>query len=155
MPVARGGADRRAVQAIAATLRSGNAVMIFPEGTRTSDGELQEPKTGIGWLAANIEDSLILPVYIAGTYGIWSRHRKYPGRGRVEIHIGKPVRPSELVPALAQLKSATRNPASHSREDASDGEKENLPGGAKKRLYWELAVEIMGQIAKVKEETSR
>lgn len=160
IPIARGGADRRAVFAIAASLQKGNAVLIFPEGTRTSDGNLQKPKTGIGWLAANIQDSLILPVYIAGTYQAWPRHRALPRLGRVQIHIGKPVRPSELVPSLAGTSANIAGARGHpgptppSSPRPAEG-RENRAIGAKKRLYWELAEEIMAEIAKVQNGTSR
>jgi len=156
IPITRGGADRRAIQAIAASLAAGNAVLVFPEGTRTRDGALQEPKGGIGWLASHIEDSLILPVYISGTYVAWPRHRTLPRPGRVEIHIGKPVRPSELLSSLAGRQDGSPeggDGASLAEEPVDGGEKASI--GAKKRLYWELAEEIMSQIAKVQESTSR
>jgi len=49
-PVARGGADRRAVKEFISRVRAGNVVMLFPEGTRTHDGRLGPIMRGAGAL---------------------------------------------------------------------------------------------------------
>jgi 1-acyl-sn-glycerol-3-phosphate acyltransferase len=49
------------------TVRAGNSVMLFPEGTRTRDGNIQPFKTGAFRLALDTK-SPILPVAIIGTY---------------------------------------------------------------------------------------
>jgi 1-acyl-sn-glycerol-3-phosphate acyltransferase len=51
----------------AIAVNAGNSVMIFPEGTRTRDGNLQPFKTGAFRLALDTK-SPILPVAIIGTY---------------------------------------------------------------------------------------
>ena len=48
-------------------VKAGNSVMLFPEGTRTQDGNLQPFKTGAFRLALDTK-SPILPVVIKGTY---------------------------------------------------------------------------------------
>jgi 1-acyl-sn-glycerol-3-phosphate acyltransferase len=48
-------------------VRDGNSVMLFPEGTRTHDGNIQPFKTGAFRLALDTK-SPILPVAIKGTY---------------------------------------------------------------------------------------
>jgi 1-acyl-sn-glycerol-3-phosphate acyltransferase len=49
------------------SIRNGNSVMIFPEGTRTRDGNLQPFKSGAFRLALETQ-SPILPIAIKGTY---------------------------------------------------------------------------------------
>jgi 1-acyl-sn-glycerol-3-phosphate acyltransferase len=51
----------------AIAVMAGNSVMIFPEGTRTRDGNLQPFKTGAFRLALDTK-SPILPIAIIGTY---------------------------------------------------------------------------------------
>lgn len=67
IPVRRGGADISAIRQCLATLRSGEMLGIFPEGTRSKTGELREPFQGVTMLAdtANV---LVVPVGISGEY---------------------------------------------------------------------------------------
>jgi len=77
-------------------LDQGRMIGIFPEGTRSGDGEIQKPFTGVAKFAlgANVP---VIPVGIIGTYDIMSRHDKRPKfRGaKAKIKIGKPMYFSE------------------------------------------------------------
>ena len=74
-------AHRRSLQ----WLRSGGAVMIFPEGQRAyGDGELSRFKAGAVRLALEA-DVPILPVTIRGGERVWPRGQMLPRMGRVEI----------------------------------------------------------------------
>ncbi len=77
-------------------LRQGRMIGIFPEGTRSADGEIQKPFTGVAKFALNAKVPVI-PVGIVGTYDIMSRHDKRPKfRGaKAKIKIGKPIYFSE------------------------------------------------------------
>jgi long-chain acyl-CoA synthetase len=71
-------------------LRQNKSVMIFPEGIRSANGEMQEFKLGSAYLAKNINREII-PVTINGTYDIWPPEKKFPEfvtkkRGSVVIH---------------------------------------------------------------------
>lgn len=71
-------------------------ILIFPEGTRSSDGRLQpfKPK-GLKILAE--AGLLMVPVAITGTYDAFPRDALYIQRGRsIALHIGEPVDPGEL-----------------------------------------------------------
>jgi 1-acyl-sn-glycerol-3-phosphate acyltransferase len=72
---------RRSVQ----WLKSGGALVIFPEGGRSrDDGALQPFKPGAARLA--LETGVpVLPVTIRGGQEVWARNRRYPRPGRVEI----------------------------------------------------------------------
>ena len=71
-------------------LDEGHALIFFPEGTRTSDGEIQSLKPGIALLARRA-DVPVVPVAIEGTFQCWPRHRKLFRPGRVRIVYGEPV----------------------------------------------------------------
>lgn len=64
--VQKGKADRKAIKRAVELLRQGEAIAIFPEGTRSKDGSLQPGETGCVWLA-KIAPALIVPTRIYGT----------------------------------------------------------------------------------------
>ena len=84
-PLALEGSDPAAIRRSLQWLRDGGAVVIFPEGGRsTSTGELERFKAGAVRLAleANVP---ILPVTIKGGNRIWPRGRRLPRLGKVLV----------------------------------------------------------------------
>jgi 1-acyl-sn-glycerol-3-phosphate acyltransferase len=83
---------------------------VFPEGTRSPDGTLQEAKEGIAILALRT-GAPILPVGISGTHAFWPRGQKLfrPG-GRLRMRVGKPfhVEPADGGNRKAAQQAATR-----------------------------------------------
>ena len=78
-------ADTRAYRRSVQWLRAGGALVIFPEGRRGEpDGALQPFKHGTARLALEA-DVPVLPVTIRGGERVWSRERRVPRPGRVEI----------------------------------------------------------------------
>jgi len=72
-------------------LKQGNKVLLFPEGARSVDNQLQELKPGIALLLSKSE-SAIIPTYIHGTYEIWNRNRKFPKFfGKSAVVFGTPI----------------------------------------------------------------
>ncbi len=71
-------------------LNAGNIIVIFPEGGRTRDGELQIIKaTGAGALAY-ASKAPVVPVGISNTFELWPFYRTFPKLERiVEISFGK------------------------------------------------------------------
>jgi 1-acyl-sn-glycerol-3-phosphate acyltransferase len=63
----RGRSKLQMMDKAAESIRAGNSVILFPEGTRSPDGNLQTYKTGAFRLALETR-SAILPVVIKGTY---------------------------------------------------------------------------------------
>lgn len=88
--VRRGRSDAKALREIVARLEAGGCVAIFPEGTRTPDGRLQEFRRG-ALLAARRAGVPILPVAIEGCFEVWPRHRRLPRPGRVTVTFGEPM----------------------------------------------------------------
>ena len=67
VPVDRDRGDISAFKAILRILQSGNRLIIFPEGTRSSDGNLQPPRAGIGMVIAKTR-APVIPARVFGTF---------------------------------------------------------------------------------------
>jgi len=65
-------------------------VLIFPEGRRT-EGELAPFRPGIGILVKQSQTA-VLPVGIRGLGELKTRASSWFRSGRIEIHVGQPVR---------------------------------------------------------------
>lgn len=83
-------------------VKEGNILLIHPEGTRTSDGQLGTLKDGAAYIAIKSQVP-ILPVFIDGGFEVFNRHMKAPqpydlktGRRRkIILTFGKPMNPSD------------------------------------------------------------
>jgi 1-acyl-sn-glycerol-3-phosphate acyltransferase len=86
--------DRRAaflsLKKAAAAIRKGVSVMIFPEGTRSQDGNISAFKKG-GFVLAIDSSAPIVPVVIQGTWSIMARTGLLIRPGKVRIDILKPI----------------------------------------------------------------
>jgi 1-acyl-sn-glycerol-3-phosphate acyltransferase len=91
-PVRRGAADIGSVRRALAVLERGDALLVFPEGTRSADGQLQAAQPGIGLLARRT-GAEILPVFVEGMERVLGRGRWLPRRAQVRIYIGDPFLP--------------------------------------------------------------
>ena len=70
VPIRRGALDRSALMEVRRRLAQGRLVVVYPEGTRSPDERLGEPKPGIGMLAARAGVPVV-PAYLAGTGEAW------------------------------------------------------------------------------------
>jgi 1-acyl-sn-glycerol-3-phosphate acyltransferase len=101
IPVARDNADVASLKAIFRSLKAGGAVAIYPEGTRSNDGELAAPKPGAGMIACKSR-ATVIPTRLFGTYEAYGRHCKLPKiGGRIHISYGRPMTQDELDPGKA------------------------------------------------------
>lgn len=71
-------------------MRNGRVVLVFPEGTRSKDGELQEFKHGIGYLQSKAQLS-ILPIYLKGTHRSMAKGSAMPTNRRLSAKIGPKI----------------------------------------------------------------
>lgn len=92
-PIDRDHADLSSMKEILRKLKNGNRVLMFPEGTRSNDGEPQAAKAGIGLLVAKSKVP-VQPIRIFGAYESWPRGGKYRPH-RIRVVIGDPVRFAE------------------------------------------------------------
>ena len=98
IPVARDNADVKSLKAIFKALKKGGAVAIYPEGTRSRDGQLAEPKPGAGMIACK-SGATIIPTRLFGTYEAYGRQRKFPKLGGpIHIAYGRPMASAEIDP---------------------------------------------------------
>ena len=80
--------DRQAFRTAVELIKAGKAVVIFPEGTRTTDGTLQPGKPGIGLLVAQAQCPVV-PVYLRGTYQVLPMGASWLRRHPVEVSFGQ------------------------------------------------------------------
>jgi 1-acyl-sn-glycerol-3-phosphate acyltransferase len=91
-PVKAGGSDIAAYRTAKAILDRGGVVAILPEGTRSFDGVMGEPKPGVSMLATRT-GAPVLPVGISGTDVLIGRGRRLPRIGsRITLRVGRPFR---------------------------------------------------------------
>jgi 1-acyl-sn-glycerol-3-phosphate acyltransferase len=97
-PVDRSTADVDAYRLAKRILDEGHVLFVFPEGTRTPDGALQEARDGVASLALRT-GAPIVPVGIAGSDRVWPRRRLLPRPGgRVTVRVGSPFRLADALP---------------------------------------------------------
>ena len=89
IPIRRGAVDREAMKECTKWLKRGSVVSLFPEGTRSPDGQLHEGKAGAAMLAVGAGVPCV-PAYIKGTYKAWPKGQKLPRPKKVDIYYGKP-----------------------------------------------------------------
>jgi 1-acyl-sn-glycerol-3-phosphate acyltransferase len=125
VPVDRDGGGGAGLKAILDRLLIGGVILLFPEGTRTRDGQLQPAKSGIG-LTVIKSTAAVVPVRVHGSFDALGRHMKFPLPCRVTVTYGEPL----------DFKSL--------REEARICSKPRL-----KEIYQQVADEIMAEIARL------
>ena len=89
-PVRRDNADPRALKDALKVLHAGEALLVFPEGTRGPEGAVREAKPGAGLLAV-MSGAAVVPVYIQGTGRALPRGRLWPRPAKVIVRFGPPL----------------------------------------------------------------
>ena len=125
VPVDRYGGGARGLKIILERLLAGGAIILFPEGTRTPDGQLQPARSGIG-LTVIKSDAPVVPVRVFGTFDAYGKNHKFPRPYRVAVKYGEPLHFEKL------------------RAEAKNCDKARL-----KEIYQQVADEIMAAIAKL------
>lgn len=88
-PINRGEVDRKALMNSIELIRSGQLVLIAPEGTRRPDG-LHEAKDGLAYIAAKA-DAMILPSGISGAAD-WKKRLSRLQRCHIRVNFGRPFK---------------------------------------------------------------
>jgi 1-acyl-sn-glycerol-3-phosphate acyltransferase len=109
-PVVRHTADRVALRRAFEVLKEGNALVIYPEGTRIDTGVLAEPEPGAGFIAQRCACP-VLPVALTGTAECLPKGAKWPRRVPVSVTFGPPF-------VVLQRRSTTDERVTH--EEAAD-----------------------------------
>ena len=98
-PVDREAADLEAFRTAMGILEAGQVLAIFPEGTRSRDGKLQEVREGAGMLALR-SGAPVLPVAVVDSDRMWPRGSLLPKAGKhVTVRYGAPFRVTDELAA--------------------------------------------------------
>jgi 1-acyl-sn-glycerol-3-phosphate acyltransferase len=89
-PVERGRTNASTMKKMIHLVQSGRALLMFPEGTRTKDGEIKPLESGLA-LIIKRAGVPVVPVAIEGAYKVWPRTRILPSAGKVRVNFGKPM----------------------------------------------------------------
>ncbi len=92
-PVSR--SDAGGMKSALRLLREQNALLLFPEGTRSLDGKLQPIKSGTAWLAI-YGRCPIVPVWIDGSYRALPKGGSVPKFKKIRVEIGEMIDPLEI-----------------------------------------------------------
>lgn len=84
---------KESIQKLAQVLKEGKNIVIFPEGSRTHDGDLGDFKLSFAILSKELNIPII-PVCIRGAYDALPRHRKYLYPRHIEVHYLPPIIPT-------------------------------------------------------------
>lgn len=90
IPIDREGSALGGVKETMKRLKRGESVMLFPEGTRTLDGELQPLKLGFCTLARRTKSPLV-PIAIAGAFEALPKTGWFPLPRPIHVVIGEPI----------------------------------------------------------------
>jgi 1-acyl-sn-glycerol-3-phosphate acyltransferase len=91
-PVNRNSADRESMRLSEEVLRRGQALLLFPEGTRKSGTSVEALHDGVVFIAART-GAKIVPVGIAGSERAMPVGAKIPRFTKIQIVVGKPIDP--------------------------------------------------------------
>lgn len=97
IPVERAGTPDVALKGAVDALSQGDTILMFPEGTRASDGKLRSFRRGLGYLVATQKVD-ILPIWIEGTHRALPKGSALPSltSRQLKVRIGKPLTASSL-----------------------------------------------------------
>jgi len=88
IPYDQSGSDIGALKALIRAVKHGKAAVIFPEGTRTPDGELQPAQGGIGMVVAKTLVPVV-PMRIFGAFDAFPRNSKKVRLSQVTLVVGE------------------------------------------------------------------
>jgi 1-acyl-sn-glycerol-3-phosphate acyltransferase len=123
--VDRDGGGAKGLKIILDRLLHGGGITLFPEGTRTSDGNLLPARSGVG-LTVIKSEAPVVPVRIFGAFEAYGRHLKFPRPKPIVVKYGRPMMFEEL------------------RAEAKTCPKPRL-----KEIYQEVADQLMAEIARL------
>lgn len=122
-PVKRGQPDRQSIRHALKMLEEGHVVGIYPEGTRSETGELQDGKAGVAMIALK-SGAPVVPMAVVGLErALDSGGRRLPRRSAITLRMGPPL----TFERVERLDRATLHRAA---EEVHRAIAALLPGGA-------------------------
>jgi 1-acyl-sn-glycerol-3-phosphate acyltransferase len=95
IPIDREGTGLGGLKETLKRLKRGEMVLLFPEGTRTPDGEVHAIKPGFCAIARRAGVPLI-PAAMDGAYEAWPRQRRFPRRAVLNVQFGPAIEPEQI-----------------------------------------------------------
>jgi 1-acyl-sn-glycerol-3-phosphate acyltransferase len=95
IPVRREQLDKSVLNVVLGKIKSGEPMVIFPEGTRSPDGEVLPCKPGIG-LIISLAKAPVIPIYIKNAYRTLGKEHKGFRFTKLTLNIGEPIDMSGL-----------------------------------------------------------
>lgn len=89
-PVKRGRPRPSTIKEAVQRLKSGELIVMFPEGGRSQDGSFLDPKRGIGLIAA-MSNAPVVPTLIKGTERALPVGARFPRPAKIEVIFGRPL----------------------------------------------------------------
>lgn len=96
LPIDRHGSLKRSLRLASESLRGGSSLLIFPEGTRSRDGELAPFKAAVGYLALS-ERVDVVPMWLGGTHAAMPVGAALPKERKLSVRIGPTLTIDEMV----------------------------------------------------------
>lgn len=122
VPVDRDGGGAKGLRIILDRLLADQAILLFPEGTRSTDGRAGRAHSGVGLIVVKSR-APVIPVRVSGTLEAYGRNAWFPRPRTVGVHFGQPLTFDEL------------------RREAG-----NCPKTRLKEIYQEVADQIMDTV---------
>jgi 1-acyl-sn-glycerol-3-phosphate acyltransferase len=90
IPVDQEAIDRTALKRLIRVIESGNAALVFPEGSRSLDGNLQPALPGVGLIIAKTL-APVVPMRIFGAHDAFPPGASWPKIARITLVVGEPI----------------------------------------------------------------
>jgi 1-acyl-sn-glycerol-3-phosphate acyltransferase len=85
------GRDSKGIKRALRLLASGRVLGVFPEGSRSADGTLSEPRLGAAMIAA-LSGAPVVPAFIDGARDSLPVGDFFPKPARIHVRFGRPLR---------------------------------------------------------------
>jgi 1-acyl-sn-glycerol-3-phosphate acyltransferase len=104
VPVRRGEGDIGAVKETIRRLEEGHMLALFPEGTRSTNGEMKPLEAGVA-LVIRRANVAIVPAVVHGSYDAWPKGEKLPHAHPIRVLYGPPInvkglKGNQIIPLL-------------------------------------------------------
>ena len=97
IPLRRGRSDAPAIRAAIEQLQAGGCILMFPEGTRSTDGAVGKFKAGVLVLVKRTKVPIV-PIAVEGAYDAWPIWQRFPRlRGRIKVRASRAIPADELL----------------------------------------------------------
>jgi long-chain acyl-CoA synthetase len=89
-PFDRQGNFMKALKKCKRTIEQGKSLILFPEGTRSTTGQLLPFRTGLAALAFDLGIPVV-PTYIEGIHTAFGKGKLFPRPGKIRVRFGEPI----------------------------------------------------------------